>query len=86
MANGICQSQGLDLVNIIVYAKFQQNIADGSRDMASFTFLKFGPRQSLFFFFFFFWQSLWIDLVNVSFIKIFLMVQNIPYGFTFSEF
>ena len=38
MINGIWQSLCLDLVNVNVYANFNQNIPKGSRDRASFTF------------------------------------------------
>ena len=40
MINGIWQSLYLDLVNINVYAKFDQNIPKSSRDRASFTFFR----------------------------------------------
>ena len=38
---------GLDLVNINVYAKVNQNIPLSSRDRAIFTFSEFEPRQRL---------------------------------------
>ena len=47
MKNVISQSLGLDLVNIIVYAKVYQNIPLSSRDRAIFTFSEFELRQRL---------------------------------------
>ena len=47
MTNGIAQSLGLDIVNIILSAKFHHNILHNSRDRAIFTFSEFGARQSL---------------------------------------
>ena len=47
MENGICQSLGLDIVDINVYTKFLQNISYGSRDRTSLTVSEFGPRQRL---------------------------------------
>ena len=47
MKNVISQSLGLDLVNINLYAKDNQNIPFGSRDRAIFTFSEFEPRQRL---------------------------------------
>ena len=45
--NVISQSVGLDLVNINVYAKVNQNIQLSSRDRAIFTFSEFESRQRL---------------------------------------
>ena len=43
----ISQCLGLDLINIIVYAKVYQNIPLSSRGRAIFTFSEFEPRQRL---------------------------------------
>ena len=45
--NVILQSLELDLVNINVYAKVDQNIPLSSRDRAIFTFSEFGTWQSI---------------------------------------
>ena len=47
MKKVISQSLGLDLVNVNVYAKVNQNISLSSRDRAIFTFSEFEPRQRL---------------------------------------
>ena len=47
MKTVISQSLGLDLININVYAKVNQNIPLSSRDRTIFTFSEFGARQSL---------------------------------------
>ena len=44
--NDILQSLGLDLVNINVFAKVDQNIPLSLRDRAIFSFSEFGTRQS----------------------------------------
>ena len=65
MRNGSWQSLGLDIVNINVYAKFDQNIPHGSRDTCrtSFTFSEFGHLdQSMTNGI---WQSLGLDLIEI---------------------
>ena len=47
ISNVICQSHGVHLVNINVYAKFHHNIPLSSRDSAIITFSEFGAQQSL---------------------------------------
>ena len=59
---GILKSPELDVVNINVYAKFDQTIPYGSRDRASLFFFFFFFLS--FFFFFFFLQNL--DLGKAS--------------------
>ena len=47
MKNDISQSLWLDLVNINIYTKVNQNIPFSLRDRAIFNFSEFGARQSL---------------------------------------